>query len=373
MNLVLTKRLVVSLALLCALPPAFADGHILKRVGKIGVGWDGSKPAWMSFVAFSPDGKMIASDAPATGDDTSGDLTLWRFPQGTFVRRVKGRPFAISPDWRYFADEHGLRSLDSGAPVVTATGERLATSTFSADGRLAAVVATRKTKDDPAIRLVALPGGAQKAAFGHANPFAMSFSPNGKLLAVGHWNAVTLWSTVTQKRVATLRGLGRYVGSLEFSPDGRLLAVGGDWGVLQIWDVRRERRLHTIQIDGADISTPAFSPDGRLVAIGTYGSGTVWVIDVRSGKIRDHQRVSDMGCGSVAFSPDGRYLITPSTGGLVTWPYDVGGTIRVFRVLEGRTRPAIDDGRSDRRQALVKVVKSIGTIIKSGGGRPPSQ
>jgi WD40 repeat protein len=129
-----------------------------------------------------------------------------------------------------------------------------------------------------------------------------------------------------------LRGLGRYVASLSFSRDGRLLAAGGDWGVLQIWDVRKRMRLHTISIEGADVSRPAFSPDGKLVAVGTYGSGEVWVIDVRTGQIRDHQKISDIGCGSVAFSPDGRYLVTPSTGGLITWPYDVGGTIRVFRV-----------------------------------------
>jgi WD40 repeat protein len=70
----------------------------------------------------------------------------------------------------------------------------------------------------------------------------------------------------------------------------------------------------------------------RLVAVGIYGTGTAWLIDVSSGKILDRQKVSDLGCGSVAFSPDGRYLITPSTGGLITWPYDVGGTIRVFKV-----------------------------------------
>jgi hypothetical protein len=61
-------------------------------------------------------------------------------------------------------------------------------------------------------------------------------------------------------------------------------------------------------------------------------------VDVRSGKIIDHAKVSDLGCGSVAFSPDGRYLIVPSTGGLVTWPYDRGGTIRVFKVVARASR-----------------------------------
>lgn len=85
----------------------------------------------------------------------------------------------------------------------------------------------------------------------------------------------------------------------------------------------------------------AFNPDGSLVAVGVYGSGTVWLVATKTGKVLDHRKVSDLGCGSVAFSPDGRFLITPSTGGIVTWPYDRGGTIRVFRVTSS-TNPKQD-------------------------------
>jgi WD40 repeat protein len=91
-------------------------------------------------------------------------------------------------------------------------------------------------------------------------------------------------------------------------------------------------KLFSLDIGGGEVSEPAFSPDGRLVAVGIYGTGAVWLIDVRTGKIIDHRKVSDLGCGSVAFSPDGRFIITPSTGGLIRRPYDRGGTIRVFEV-----------------------------------------
>jgi len=139
-----------------------------------------------------------------------------------------------------------------------------------------------------------------------------------------------LWNMFTGKRLSVFRGFGRYVKGLSFSRDGKLLAAGTDAGGLQIWDVRRATRLESFDIGGGEVSEPEFSPDGRLVAAGVYGTGAVWLIDVGSGKIIDHQKVSDLGCGSVAFSPDGRFLITPSTGGLIKWPYDEGGTIRVF-------------------------------------------
>jgi WD40 repeat protein len=125
---------------------------------------------------------------------------------------------------------------------------------------------------------------------------------------------------------------------MSFSRDGRLLAAGTDIGALQIWDVHRRKRIQSLSIGGLDVSTPAFSPDGSLLAVGIYGTGTVWLIEVATRKIIDRQQVSDLGCGSVAFSPDGRYLIAPSTGGLIRWPYDRGGTIRVFRIVQGALR-----------------------------------
>jgi WD40 repeat protein len=130
---------------------------------------------------------------------------------------------------------------------------------------------------------------------------------------------------------ATLRGLDLYVKSLSFSRDGKFLAAGTDFGGLQIWDITHRTRTQSLNLEGQDVSQPAFSPDGELVAVGTYGTGTVWLIDLRTGKILDQHKVSDIGCGSVAFSPDGHFLITPSTGGLVKWPYDRGGTIHVFK------------------------------------------
>jgi len=179
---------------------------------------------------------------------------------------------------------------------------------------------------------VELASGRQVSAFGNHHAFSIAFSPDGVTLASGHWDVVILWNMITGKRPAVARGFGCYVKGLSFTKDGELLAAGTDSGGLQIWDVRHRMRLHSLDIGGGEVSEPAFSPDGRLAVVGVYGTGAVWLIDVRSGKIIDHQKVSDLGCGSVAFSPDGRFVITPSTGGLIKWPYDRGGTIRVFEV-----------------------------------------
>ena len=306
----------------------------LKFVKKIGVGWGTDKWGWMGFVAFSPDGKMIASDASTARSDVSGDMTLWSFPRGYLIRRLHGRPTDISKDWKYYATTNGVSELETGKPVISVPETVYSTFAFSPDSRYVAESIPGKRAHMAAIRIVELASRKQVNAFGRRGAFSIAMSPDGVTLAAGYWDVVTLWNMFTGERLAVLHGFGRYVESLAFSTDGKLLAAGTDVGGLQIWDVQHRIRLQSLDPAGGYgyVSTPAFSPDGRLIAVGIYGTGTVFLIDVSTGKTLDKEKVSDLGCGSVAFSPDGRYLITPSTGGLITWPYDRGGTIRVFEV-----------------------------------------
>jgi WD40 repeat protein len=321
---------------------SMSESRALHFVKQIGVGWQPDNyMGWMGFVSFSPDGAMVASDSATAADDTSGDLTLWSFPEGRLIKSLPGRPTAISDDWKYYATSQSVREIETGK-VLISLGERddiRAVHAFSADSRYVAesvpYVAEPvwgKEAHDFRIRVVELASGKQVSAFGKYNAFSLAISPYGKTLASGHWDEVVLWSIFTGEQIGVLRGFGRYVESLSFSRDGKLLAGGTDSGGLQIWDLSTQTKVQSLEIEGEEVSNPAFSPDGRLVAVGIYGTGTVWLIDVGSGKILDQEKVSGLGCGSVAFSPDGHFLITPSTGGLIKWPYDRGGTIRVFEV-----------------------------------------
>jgi WD40 repeat protein len=322
----------VAVALLFVPGRAYSQSHVLIFEKEIGIGWQAGKYGWMSFVSFSPDGTMVASDGPAVPDDVSGNLTLWSFPEGRLIKRLPLQTTAISSDWKYYANYHAVAEMETGKALITLGDSVYAVHAFSPDSGYVAESSPQRDLDASKIRVVELTSGKQVSAFGKHAAFAIAMSPDGVTLASGHWNIVTLWNVLTGTRLAALRGFGRYVESLSFSRDGKLLAAGTDTGVLQIWDVRHLARIWSFDIGGGVVSEPAFSPDGRLVAVGVYGTGTVWLIDVSTGKIIDRQKVSDLGCGSAAFSPDGRFLITPSTGGLIKWPYDAGGTIRVFKV-----------------------------------------
>jgi WD40 repeat protein len=334
------RRLLLALIALSLFVPAIASagGDLLTPTGRIGVGGGEGWSGWMRFVAFSRDGRMVASDGPADPHDGSGGLTLWRFPDGRFIKSIAPRPEAISRDWKYYASDREVVDINTGAAVLSlANADEQALPAFSDDGRFIAFTTPNPT-NAAQIRVVRIADGSTVNEFGRRAVFALAFDPSGVTLASGHWDNVTLWNAVTGERIALLRGFGRYVDGIGFSVDGRLLAAGTDAGGLQLWSVAKRRRLWSIDSLVGSVSNPAFSPDGTLVAVGVYGTGTVWVIDVRSGAIVGKVRVSGLGCGSVAFSPNGRYLIAPSTGGLVTWPYDQGGTIRVFAVKQRRRR-----------------------------------
>jgi WD40 repeat protein len=324
-------QLVLSIFILLhpELSAAQSEHPVLEFAKKIGVGWKVGKPGWMSFVSYSPDGTMVASDGPADPDDVSNNLTLWRFADGQLVKRLSGRPAAISPDWKYYATNHSILALETARPLIELDRNSDGQFVFSPDSQYVAVTGMDRTD---AIRVFELPTGRQVRGFGRSHIYGLAISPDSRTLAAGYWGLVTLWDLATGERLGVLRGFSRYVVGLSFSADGKLLAGGTDAGELQIWDVANRARIASIDIDAGESSVPAFSPDSRRVAVGFYGSGAVWLIDVNSGKAVDRWKVSDLGCGSVAFSPDGRYLITPSTGGLITWPYDQGGTIRVFKV-----------------------------------------
>jgi WD40 repeat protein len=318
-------------ALVFGVLPASSNGggHVLHAVDPIGVPWDHAAQkdhCWMNLVAFSADGSRVASDGPASGDDTTGYLTEWSFPDGHLVRQLQAKPQSISPDFYYYADAHGVRETDSGKQVVSAPDTESVKYRFSADSRY---VVETSSMSSPAMRVVDLEGG-KVSSFGTHRAFAAAFSPDDAIVAAGYWDQVVLWNVQSATVGARLRGFGHYVTGLSFNRDGSMLAGGTMVGHVQAWDMEHRKRLWSAEVGGA-ASIPVFSPDGKWVAVCAYGLGQVSLIDAHTGQVVDRQRVSGIGCGSVAFSPDSRYLITPTTGGRLRW-HDRGGTIKVFRI-----------------------------------------
>jgi WD40 repeat protein len=67
--------------------------------------------------------------------------------------------------------------------------------------------------------------------------WALCFSPNGRRLASGNFDAaVTLWDTESGEEVLSLPTHRMIVTAIDFSPDGRRLAGVVNDGTIMIWD-----------------------------------------------------------------------------------------------------------------------------------------
>jgi tricorn protease-like protein len=144
---------------------------------------------------------------------------------------------------------------------------------------------------------------------------SVRFSPDGKVLAIGGYHDVQLVDPATGKEIATLTGHADYVRSLAFSPDGKMLAAAGglpqQGGEIKLWDVQSHQLLKTLQGHKDCIYSVAWSPDGKLIASGSYDK-MVKLWDVATGKeIRNLQDHIDA-VFAVAFSPDGKRLASAS-------------------------------------------------------------
>lgn len=119
----------------------------------------------------------------------------------------------------------------------------------------------------------------------------IAFSPDSRTLATASLireGPLRLWDLDSGELKHTLTGLGSYVGSIAFSPDGQFVLSGSHGGKITMWDTSSGTKKFTIkQLD--DVSSISLSPSGTILAsISSQRSMNLWDMS-RCGSQQDNE------------------------------------------------------------------------------------
>ena len=333
-------------------------------------------------VAFSPDGRILAGTSVSVVNQMQvGVVKLWDVETGRILNTLTatqyaklGKPkervrrvnsVAFSPDGKILAS--GSASDGTVKLWEVATGKNINTFTeIPGDGDAMSVAfSPDSTKlavgSAEGITLLEVLTGQQIYTRRHVNGlpemavFSVAFSPDGRMLASASWAGVKLWDVSTGENITTLTGHTRMVGSIAFAPDGRTLASSALDGA-EVWDAMTGGYLDTLAGHPNLVSTIAYSPDGAILATGSYDGITDYPVKlwaVSTGKNITTLRGPMNIVTDVAYSPDGKHLASASSD----------NTIRLWDVSTGHQLATLEG----HKQAVSSIaISPDGTKLASG-------
>jgi WD40 repeat protein len=307
---------------------------------------------WVNALTFSPDGKRLISA------DSDGTIRLWdiqsrkqigifRDPEGRQVLSV-----AFAPDGKSIISTTGnelkIWNAEPRPPAtVIETHQVWGWPAVSADCKwlvtIRGVAAGEPYSESESVKVWDVASRRQKFYLVHKDrqPLPPAFSPDGKFFAVGGEDpqrTVSVWETALwDGATAPPKPIKSFtnefeVGSIAFSPDGKIMAMAGmafdpetksgATNRLAFLEVGSWRKLRILEGAGAGTNesagaaSVAFSKNGRLLAVG-YRDGWVRLWDFKHQRLIMKVKVDDddhFGMG-VSFSPNGRWLASVSVGG----------------------------------------------------------
>jgi RNA polymerase sigma factor (sigma-70 family) len=242
---------------------------------------------WLADVAFSPDGKLLASSEYGDGNHV---VHLWDTSTGKELSKalVEANYLAFTPDGKTVVAVNGegvvtLVDAISAKPGFTLRPSpgigRTSYAAMSPDGKIRAVAAEEGILLwDLAARKVLrrLPQGKVRK---------MAFAPDSKTLASAGEREIRLWDLRTGQRLYDRAGHDNNVPALAVSPDGKVLASAAwDGHTMHLWDTATGKSLRVLEGHNSDIRSCDFSADGKWVISGGVNDGTVRIWDRSSGE-----------------------------------------------------------------------------------------
>jgi len=323
----------------------------------IGLPLDGHT-AWVLGIDFSPDGRRFAT----VGFD--GRVLLWDVATrqaGPPLLGHNGRIISVefSPDGQTLVTggfDHTIRfwSVAALRQIGVLRGHRSSVEsvTFSPDGE-----SLVSTSADGTVKVWdAAPEPNRSALTSHAGWVSgVALSPDGRTLASSDYHtsfAVKLWDVPSRRLMTNFPGPTGSSCRLTFSPDGKILASGGDDGIVRLWDLTAQRMTATKRC-AFSIRALVFSHDGAILAAAGNGL-SAW--QVSSGQEIPLLKGDTQGIRRVAFSARREWLATTSQNGKVT----------IWNAADGKERTSFQD--EERAQVSSLAISGDDRFVALGRG-----
>lgn len=303
-------------------------------------------------ISFSIDGKTIAAG------EQSGVISLWRTSDGQIIQTMQGHTgpvneIAFSPDGKLIASASSDRTL------------RL----WQIDSDVSFGVKLQSATSDQLYIL-----DSQGVHMANMVVGSLAFSPNGQLVAAGGQDGrIWLWQVASKKIVWNTQGhimdgYPRDVLTIAFSPDGSILASGGRDGTIHLWDIVDGKLLKRLSLSTtrATIQSIAFSPDGTMIASGAE-DGFVRLWAVSAGRLVKTLEKQAIQIKSIAFSRNGQTLA--AGGGQISEDslfsnQSNDARIRLWKLSNGQQQEKLV-GHTDIVRSL--IFSPDGQFLASGG------
>jgi WD40 repeat protein len=160
---------------------------------------------------------------------------------------------------------------------------------------------------------------------------SISWSSDGKAIALSNSDTIQIWDTKTGKLLQNLKpnftSSAVRITGLTWSSDSKKLVSSSTVGTF-IWDVSKGKELR--HLEERDIATAVLSPDGKSIAT-TENKRSINIWDVTTGQLLKTMQGHDSFIDSFTWSKDSKILI--SAGALYTikiWDVTTGKQLKTL-------------------------------------------
>ena len=168
--------------------------------------------------------------------------------------------------------------------------------------------------------------------------WSLAITPNGQMIASGGQDStIRLWDFATGKEVHKFLGHEGPVYNMEIMQDGKhLVSVADKDLAVKIWNIENCELVSSLAPNSAHVTAVAVSPDQRFIVTGGEdGFARIWDLD-RGVLLRSSEH--EHGIYSMTISPDGRHLLcgskrTPGErypGVVWVWDFELGVLLKTL-------------------------------------------